>query len=73
MNIHRQQQASEAEKALRKATEELERALKPEADSEDSTTRWARVRALQAQAQLQILHSISWDLDAISDAIHDRP
>ena len=38
-----------------------------------SPARWAKVRALQAQAQLHILHSISHDLEAIRDAIPETP
>jgi exonuclease VII small subunit len=65
-----QKQFEEAVRALNAAAEGLEYALNYQTDAEDSAARWAKVRALQAQAQLHILHSISHDLEAIEDAIH---
>jgi hypothetical protein len=69
MNKAAQRQYEKAIESLTVAEEELESALNRQADPRDSGGRWARVRALQAQAQLHILHSISHDLEAISDAI----
>lgn len=50
----------------------LENALEYHPDPEHSPARWAKVRALQAPAQLHILHSISHDLEAIRDAIPEN-
>lgn len=70
MNKAAQRQYEKAKESLTVAEEALESALNRQADPEDSGgAPWARVRALQAQAQLHILHSISYDLDAISDAV----
>lgn len=69
MNKTPQRQYEKAKKSLMVAEEALESALHRQANPEDSGDPWARVRALQAQAQLHILHSISYDLDAISDAV----
>ncbi|WP_156298765.1 hypothetical protein [Mycobacterium paragordonae] len=69
MNKAAQRQYEEAKKSLTVAEDALESALNRQADPEDSGDPWARVRALQAQAQLHILHTISYDLDAISDAV----
>lgn len=65
-----QKQFDQAVKALNVAADGLEHALE-QTGPEDGAARWAKVRALQAQAQLQILHSISYDLEAIRDAIHE--
>ena len=54
------------------AAEALEDALEYHPDPERSPARWAKVRALQAHAQLHILHSISHDLEAICDAIPEN-
>lgn len=62
-------QYEEAARALKAAAEALDHALDHQAEPEDSAARWTKVRALQAQAQLHILHSISNDLEAIRDAI----
>lgn len=70
MKYAAENQFDDAVKALNAAAEGLERALDQQTDHDDGAARRAKVRALQAQAQLQILHSISYDLDAIHDAIH---
>jgi hypothetical protein len=57
-----QRQYDEAVKRLKVAEEALEVALEYQTDPEDGAARWAKVRALQAQAQLHVLHSISYDL-----------
>lgn len=67
-----QKQFEEAARALKAAAEALENALEYHPDPEHSPARWAKVRALQAQAQLHILHSISHDLEAIRDAIPEN-
>ena len=67
-----QKQFEQACRALENAEERLKYALDYQDDPEDGAARWAKVRALQAQAQLQILHSISHDLEAIRDAIHEN-
>lgn len=64
-----QKQFEEATSALNAAAEALDHALDYHPDPENSAARWAKVRALQAHAQLHILHSISHDLEAIRDAI----
>lgn len=48
-----------------------EEALEYQTDPEDGAARWAKVRALQAQAQLHVLHSISYDLSDIRGAIEE--
>ncbi|MBE5458318.1 hypothetical protein E3G52_005226 [Mycobacteroides abscessus] len=65
-------QYEEAARALNTAAEALEHALEYHPDPENSPARWAKVRALQAHAQLHILHSISNDLEAIRDAIPEN-
>lgn len=67
-----QKQFEEATKALNAAAEALEHALEYHSDPENSPARWAKVRALQAHAQLHILHSLSHDLEAIRDAIPEN-
>lgn len=66
-----QRQYDEAVRRLKVAEEALEVALEYQTDSEDGAARWAKVRALQAQAQLHVLHSISYDLSDIRGAIEE--
>lgn len=66
-----QRQYDEAVRRLRVAEEALEAALKYQTEPEDGAAHWAKVRALQAQAQLHILHSISYDLSDIRGAIEE--
>ncbi|MBE5438406.1 Uncharacterised protein [Mycobacteroides abscessus subsp. abscessus] len=66
-----QRQYDEAVKRLKVAEEALEVALEYQTDPEDGAARWAKVRALQAQAQLHVLHSISYDLSDIRGAIEE--
>jgi len=69
-----QKQFEQACRALEDAEERLKYALDYRDDPEDpegSAARWVKVRAVQAQAQLHVLHSISHDLEAIRDAIHE--
>lgn len=72
MKTSAQKQYEEAARALKAATEALEDALEFHPDPENSRVRWAKVRALQAHAQLHILHGISHDLEAIRDAIPEN-
>lgn len=73
MNNSATKQYEEAARALKAAAEALDHALDHQTDPEDSARgRWAKVRALQAQAQLHILHSISNDLEAIRDALPEN-
>lgn len=55
--------------ALKSSDEELQRALGAVAGTEAN---WDRVRAMQAKAQLHILHAISYDLSDIRGAIENR-
>lgn len=64
-----QRQFETAVEALKSADKALEHALNYPADPEDNAAHWAQVRALQAQAQLHVLHSISHDLDGIRTAV----
>ncbi|MCG5434526.1 hypothetical protein LV457_19835 [Mycobacterium sp. MYCO198283] len=66
-----QRQYDEAVRRLKVAEEALEVALEYQTDPEDGAARWAKVRALQAQAQLHVLHSISYDLSDIRGAIEE--
>lgn len=64
MAVNYQRQAEKAEQSRQDAEQALNAAL---ASEEDAGGQWARVRALQAQAQLEILHLISFDLSNLRD------
>lgn len=71
MSNDAQEQFDNAVKSLIAAESALTDALR-NANNAPATTpvdRWAPVRALQAQAQLHILHAISYDLSEIRDAL----
>lgn len=73
MSNDAQEQFDNAVKSLIVAESALTDALRNATNAPPTTPadRWAPVRALQAQAQLHILHAISYDLSEIRDALPD--